>query len=268
MKSKRIAECPPPDGGWGWLICLACFVGNFTLGGIKRSFGLALPLLKHDFQVTTSSISLVASIIEGMYYVAGPLASIVANRVGLRLTSIIGSVITSVALFCSTYSTSVNILILSYSVLGGIGLGFIYLPASVACNYYFEKRRGFATGISKCGYSIGGIAFPPIANVVLTFYGWKAMFYMFSCVSLVNCGCACLLKPLQNVESSVEPSIQEEDKESLLDSNDAKDNASRDLNHEHCIVCRKPRKDVHKCEFTLSVKVNINKNTIKRKITL
>ena len=88
----------------------------------------------------------------------------------------------------------------------------------------------------------------------------KAMFYMFSCVSLVNCGFGCLLKPLQNVESS-EPSIQE-DEESLLDSDDASDYASRDLKYEHCIVCGKPRKDVHKCEFALSVKVNINKITI------
>ena len=29
--------------------------------------------------------------------------------------------------------------------------GLIYLPAVVACGYYFEKRRALATGISVCG---------------------------------------------------------------------------------------------------------------------
>ena len=74
------------DGGWGWLVCFSSFLGNFILGGIKRSFGLALPLLQDYFNVSTISISLVAAIIEGMYYVAGPLASFVANRFGLRTT--------------------------------------------------------------------------------------------------------------------------------------------------------------------------------------
>ena len=47
--------------------------------GIKTSFGLALPGLKIYFEESTASISLVESLLEGMYYIVGPLASIVAN---------------------------------------------------------------------------------------------------------------------------------------------------------------------------------------------
>ena len=38
-----------------------------------------------------------------------------------------------------------------YSVKKPSFLGLIYLPAVVACGYYFEKRRALATGISVCG---------------------------------------------------------------------------------------------------------------------
>ena len=35
---------------------------------------------------------------------------------------------------------------LTYGVMGGFGLGLIYLPAVVAVGYYFESKRALATG--------------------------------------------------------------------------------------------------------------------------
>ena len=82
------------DGGWGWIVCLSCFAGHLIIGGIKRSYGLALPLLKTYFETNTALISCVASILEGMYYIVGPIVSMVANKIGLSPTCIIGSILT------------------------------------------------------------------------------------------------------------------------------------------------------------------------------
>ena len=38
---------------------------------------------------------------------------------------------------------------LLYGVLGGFGLGLIYLPAVVAVGYYFDSKRALATGFQK-----------------------------------------------------------------------------------------------------------------------
>ena len=176
------------DNKWSWFICMSCFFGNFLLGGIKRSFGLALPILKSYFDTNTTALSWVASILEGMYYVVGPLASVIANKIGLGLTNVTGSILTGIGLFISTFVPNVYLMMATYSIMCGLGLGFIYLPASVACNYYFEKRIGLATGISKIGYSIGGIVFPLLSHLIISTAGWKAMFYMFACAALSNCG--------------------------------------------------------------------------------
>ena len=126
------------DGGRCWFVCFSCFVGQLIIAGIKRSFGLALPILKTYFKTSTTSISWVASILEGISCVGGPLVSVVANRIGLRLASMIGSLLTALGLAISTTVPNVYILIITYSVISGIGLSFIYLPVSVACNYYFD----------------------------------------------------------------------------------------------------------------------------------
>jgi hypothetical protein len=50
------------------------------------------------------------------------------------------------AISISVYSPTVPVLMLTYGVLGGLGLGLIYLPAIVSVGFYFESRRALATG--------------------------------------------------------------------------------------------------------------------------
>ena len=57
-----------------------------------------------------------------------------------------GSIITCVAFSLSVFSVNVPMLMLLYGVLGGFGLGLIYLPSVCAVGYYFEKKRALATG--------------------------------------------------------------------------------------------------------------------------
>lgn len=44
---------------------------------------------------------------------------------------------------------------LVYGFVGGVGYGFMYLPAVVMVGYYFESKRSLATGISVCGSGVG-----------------------------------------------------------------------------------------------------------------
>ena len=41
-------QLPPPDGGWGWVICFASFMCNLVLDGIAYTFGVLLePLVEY-----------------------------------------------------------------------------------------------------------------------------------------------------------------------------------------------------------------------------
>ena len=67
-------------------------------------------------------------------------------RFGSRITCVVGSLISSVAVFLSSYSTSLTLLLLTYGVLGGVGLGLMYAPAVVTVGQYFTRRLNLATG--------------------------------------------------------------------------------------------------------------------------
>ena len=65
-----------------------------------------------------------------------------------RIVCIAGAIVSSVGFFVSTFAPNVPVLMLTYSVVAGTGLGLMYVPAVVAVGYYFDKKRAFATGRS------------------------------------------------------------------------------------------------------------------------
>ena len=56
---------------------------------------------------------------------------------------------------------------LTYGLMGGFGLGLIYLPATVAVGYYFESKRALATGISVSKkYSFSKLLFAKLSQKI------------------------------------------------------------------------------------------------------
>jgi hypothetical protein len=85
---RRRGEAPAavegPDGGWGWLVVLACFCTTFTLDGIGFSFGMFMKPLKHDMGEDNSRIASIGSLQIAVYLFSGPLvARLVARWIGL-----------------------------------------------------------------------------------------------------------------------------------------------------------------------------------------
>ena len=63
-----------------------------------------------------------------------------------RPVCIFGAVFSWASFSLSVMSPSVGVMMVTYGVMGGLGLGLIYLPAIVSVGFYFERRRALATG--------------------------------------------------------------------------------------------------------------------------
>ena len=87
-------------------------------------------------------------------------------------------------------------LMMLYGVIGGFGLGLIYLPAVCAVGYYFEKKRALATGISVCGSGVGTFVFAPLGTYLLEQYGWKGANIIFAALCLQCAVFGALMRPL------------------------------------------------------------------------
>ncbi|XP_037938989.1 monocarboxylate transporter 4 [Teleopsis dalmanni] len=187
---------PPPDGGYGWVICFASFMCNMIVDGIAYTFGIFLGEFVDYFGEGKGKVAWVGSLLSGVYLSAGPIVSALANKYGCRTVCIAGSIIGCIAFVLATISTSVNMLMITYGVIGGFGFGCIYLPAVVAVGYYFETKRSLATGIAVCGSGFGTFAFAPLATYLLQQYGWKNALLIFAGL-ILNCAIfGAMMRPL------------------------------------------------------------------------
>ena len=100
-----------------------------VLDGIGYSFGILLVPLMNHYNAGKGTISMVGSILAGVIMLVGPISSILVNKLGPRLTCISGAVVSAVAIFVSTFSVNVYMLMAFYGVFGGLGLGLMYVPA-------------------------------------------------------------------------------------------------------------------------------------------
>ena len=195
-----VVELPgPPDGGWGWVICLASFMCNLITDGIAYSFGILLPELVKHYDSNAASVSWVGSLLPGLYMGSGPIVGGLVNKFGCRPVCIAGGFISCLAFVASTFSPNVGTLMFTYGVLGGFGLGLVYLPSVVCCGYYFEKRRALATGIAVCGSGVGCFVFAPLTSLLLDWYGWQGTVLIFAGICLNFCVCGGLMRPLELV---------------------------------------------------------------------
>ncbi|XP_053693164.1 monocarboxylate transporter 2 isoform X2 [Sabethes cyaneus] len=200
---------PPPDGGYGWVIVFASFMCNMIVDGIAYTFGVFLNDFVQYFGEGKGTVAWVGSLLSGMYLSAGPVVSALANKYGCRAVCIAGSIISCVAFALSTLSTNVTMMMLTYGVMGGIGFGFIYLPAVVAVGYYFETKRSLATGIAVCGSGFGTFAFAPLANMLLENFDWKNSTLILAGL-ILNCAVfGAMMRPLTYPkEDKVKPLMQ------------------------------------------------------------
>ena len=61
----------PPDGGYGWVIVFCSFMCNVIVDGIGYAFGVLLPEFISVFKESRSKVSLVNSLLCGVYLCAG-----------------------------------------------------------------------------------------------------------------------------------------------------------------------------------------------------
>ncbi|XP_015510230.1 monocarboxylate transporter 9 isoform X2 [Neodiprion pinetum] len=200
---------PPPDGGYGWVVVFASFMCNMIVDGIAYTFGVFLNEFVNYYGEGKGRTAWVGSLLSGIYLSAGPVVSALTNKYGCRAVCMAGSVFGAAAFALSTLSSSVNMLMLTYGVLGGIGFGLIYLPAVVCVGYYFETKRSLATGIAVCGSGVGTIAFAPLATMLINAYGWKGANLILAGL-ILNCAVfGAMMRPLEYPKlSSVKPLLQ------------------------------------------------------------
>ena len=138
-----------------------------------------------------------------------PLARALVSKYDGQKVCMGGCLLAALGLLSASFAATIPLLILTYSVLTGLGFGLMYLPAVVACVPYFTQRRALATGIVFCGSGVGIFTLAPVTNLILQNYGWRWVMRLLSALSGVGVMAGAVMIPVQSDSDASDISNQQ-----------------------------------------------------------
>ncbi|KAK3585567.1 hypothetical protein CHS0354_022977, partial [Potamilus streckersoni] len=174
----------PPDGGWGWVVCISSLIVNGTVMGIINTFGIVYVKMREHYAKNDPEVSLkaafVGSVCTGVTFFMCIFASISSDRFGIRQTAVVGATLGCAGLLSSAFIERMELLYLTYGVLLGVGSALVYSPSLVILGHYFRRHMGLVNGIVSFGSSIFTIALTRVLPILLETVDIK---YTFICLS-------------------------------------------------------------------------------------
>lgn len=172
-------EIRPPDGGWGWVICFATFMTNFTTTGMTSSSGILLLGILDLYEESVAKSSIVGSIFAGTTMFGGPFVLIlIMFKASHRQGMMAGGLIAAVSCVSSAFAPNVETLIVTYGILTGFSVAMNFFAANVMLGCYFSKKRALALGIAGSGAGCGGILLTYLTEKSISFYGTRGTFLL------------------------------------------------------------------------------------------
>jgi OFA family oxalate/formate antiporter-like MFS transporter len=110
----------------------------------------------------------------------------IQDKIGPRKVAITGGVMLALgAALTGVVGNSVIGVILTYGVLGGLGVGFAYVTPIATLVKWVPDKRGFITGLAVFGFGLATVIFAPVITALLDSVGVATTFYILAAIFLV-----------------------------------------------------------------------------------
>ncbi|KAK2142475.1 hypothetical protein LSH36_951g04003 [Paralvinella palmiformis] len=166
------------DTGWSWAILAGSCLGQviisliYVVGIFNVIF---LEVFQDGDRQTTAWLGAVQSSFLSLFALP---AGYIHNKLGPRITVIIGALSGGLGFFLAYFSNGFVSLLFTFGCLVGIGNGLVNLPIIIIMGSYFQRYRNLALATSTATVGLGTLLLPPIINYCTDIYGWRGCIYL------------------------------------------------------------------------------------------
>lgn len=173
---------------YGWVVVAAGHMLITLDGMLLYSFGIFLPYLNDGFGLSKTVGSSLFSVRCLCLAFSLALAGRLIDRHDPRFVTFFGGLVAAAGLFLSSTATDVWELYLTYSVMVGLGDGFLYIVPVTVISRWFSTKRALAIGIATTGVPLSGLVVNPLAAWLIESFGYqRALVHLSVIFAVVLC---------------------------------------------------------------------------------
>lgn len=162
------------------------YIGYVTYYCLRKNIPVALPLIKSQLGITSTTIGMILTLHDLVYGFAKYLAGTIADRANPRILLSLGLLLAAAAnLGFGLASTAVVLGVLW--VLNGFFQGFGFPPSARILSHWFRpSERGLKWGIFNTSHQVGTFAILALGGYWGSLYGWRSCFLFPALIGLVG----------------------------------------------------------------------------------
>jgi MFS transporter, OFA family, oxalate/formate antiporter len=163
----------PRTGGTGnrWVILVAAILAQLSIGSVYAWSVFAKALQSDEaFGWSKAKAAVPFSVVIGMIFVGSYVGGLIQDRKGPRVVAMTGGVIYSIGVILASFATNADmfwLLVLGYGILGGFGLGMVYIVPIAMLQKWFPDKPGLITGIAVAGFGFGAVITAPAGQALI-----------------------------------------------------------------------------------------------------
>src|SRR5438445_523206 len=169
-----------------WVVVGTVWVTLAIASGLYFSFPVFFVALLDEFgwsRGATAAAFSISSVVQG---VLSPVVGILVDRLGPRRIMLGGAGLLGVACVLASRIGSLWSLYLVVGVLAATGLCAVsWVPSGTLIARWFTQRRGSMLGLAFSGMGAGVLVMGPLAQWLITGYGWRAAYVVLGVGTLV-----------------------------------------------------------------------------------
>lgn len=174
-----------------WIILAACCLANLCLGSVYAWSVFASAMAEHltavtGTLITTGDLAIVYTVANSV----GPITMIsggwVNDRFGPGKVIFVGGILFGGGMILSSFATTVSMLILTYGLIGGLGLGMAYGCTVSSCVKFFPDKPGLIGGLATASYGFSSVLIPPVITAIVEASGVTTAFFGVGATFLVT----------------------------------------------------------------------------------
>ncbi|KAJ2948061.1 hypothetical protein O0L34_g9858 [Tuta absoluta] len=185
----------PPDGGWGYMICVAAIINYCSISMFGGSYSIIYKEFMEQQRMTSKTVTFLTGMDVMLLAIAAYLINPLLGVMNLRLVALIGSFLFNLGTFCIVFVNTTPL----FFVCQGLqcsGMGILCAASWISVNDYFLEKRFFAVSLTQTCSAAAAMVAPELVEVCLRTLGYRNTLIVISAIAIQTFVAVALMQPV------------------------------------------------------------------------